>query len=124
METLGDFIKKSRINAGYKTQSQVADRLSVIRQTISHWENGTRTPDAESLSKLADLFGVTTDYLLGKESKVVSQEHLTNVNNRIKEELGENVKVMFHDINSFDDDEMEELKNFIDFIKSKKKKTP
>ncbi len=125
METLGDRIKKSRINAGYKTQSQVADRLSVIRQTISHWENGTRTPDAESLSKLADLFGVTTDYLLGKESKVVTQEHLLNVNSRIKEEFGENVKVMFHDINSFDDDEMEQLKFAIEMIKnSKRKKTP
>lgn len=124
METLGDRIKKSRINAGYKTQSQVADRLSVIRQTISHWENGTRTPDAESLSKLADLFGVTTDYLLGKESKIVTQKHLTNVNNRIKEDLGEDVEVMFRDITSFDEAEKEELKNFIDFIKSKKKKTP
>lgn len=124
METLGDRIKKSRINAGYKTQSQVADRLSVIRQTISHWENGTRTPDAESLSKLADLFGVTTDYLLGKESKIVTQKHLTNVNNRIKKDLGEDVEVMFRDITSFDEAEKEELKNFIDFIKSKKKKTP
>lgn len=124
METLGDRIKKSRINAGYKTQSQVADRLSVIRQTISHWENGTRTPDAESLSKLADLFGVTADYLLGKESKIVTQKHLTNVNNRIKEDLGEDVEVMFRDITSFDEAEKEELKNFIDFIKSKKKKTP
>lgn len=106
------------------TQSDIARKLSVTRQTVNNWEKRGVTPDTGTLIALSELFGVSTDYLLGKESKVVSQEHLTNVNNRIKEELGENVKVMFHDINSFDDDEMEELKNFIDFIKSKKKKTP
>ncbi len=107
------------------TQSDVARKLNVTRQTVNNWEKRGVTPDTGTLMALSELFGVTTDYLLGKESKAVSQEHLTNVNNRIKEEFGENVKVMFHDINSFDDDEMEQLKFAIEMIKnSKRKKTP
>lgn len=120
METLGDRIKKSRLNAGFKTQGQVAAKLNVIRQTISHWENGTRTPDAESLSKLADLFGVTTDYLLGKESKVVTQDHLDNVHDFIKSELGEDVSIMFRDINAWDEDKLKKLKTFYEMIKEDK----
>lgn len=106
------------------TQSDIARKLSVTRQTVNNWEKRGVTPDTGTLIALSELFGVSTDYLLGKESKVVSQEHLTNVNNRIKEDLGEDVEVMFRDITSFDEAEKEELKNFIDFIKSKKKKTP
>lgn len=106
------------------TQSDIARKLSVTRQTVNNWEKRGVTPDTGTLMALSELFGVSTDYLLGKESKVVTQEHLTNVNNRIKEDLGEDVEVMFRDITSFDEAEKEELKNFIDFIKSKKKKTP
>lgn len=106
------------------TQSDIARKLSVTRQTVNNWEKRGVTPDTGTLMALSELFGVSTDYLLGKESKVVTQEHLTNVNNRIKEDLGEDVEVMFRDITSFDEAEKEELKNFINFIKSKKKKTP
>ncbi len=106
------------------TQSDIARKLSVTRQTVNNWEKRGVTPDTGTLMALSELFGVSTDYLLGKESKIVTQKHLTNVNNRIKEDLGEDVEVMFRDITSFDDAEKEELKNFIDFIKSKKKKTP
>ena len=47
MEDLGARIKKSRIQAGFRTQEQLAAKMNVIRQTVSHWENGTRKPDTE-----------------------------------------------------------------------------
>lgn len=124
MVTLNSRIRKERQKIGW-TQVEFANKLGLSKQTINNWENERRTPDPNTVVAIADLFGVSTDYLLGKESKVVTQKHLTNVNNRIKEDLGENVKVMFHDINSFDDDEMEQLKFAIEMIKnSKRKKTP
>ncbi len=41
--------------------------LSVDQRTISNWETGIREPDYEMLVKIAKLFDVTTDYLLGVE---------------------------------------------------------
>lgn len=51
------------------TQEQLADRLEVSRQTVSRWESDLMYPETEKLVKLAQLFGVTVDYLLtGNES--------------------------------------------------------
>lgn len=50
-------IKKLRNQRGW-TQSQLADRLSVSKQTISNWETGIKVPRMGSLQKLADLFNV------------------------------------------------------------------
>ena len=46
------------------SQGDLAERLEVSRQSVSKWETGQSVPDLEKIIKLADLFGVTTDYLL------------------------------------------------------------
>jgi transcriptional regulator with XRE-family HTH domain len=48
------------------TQQEVSDAVGVARETYARYESGARTPDIDMLSRLADLFGVTTDYLLGR----------------------------------------------------------
>lgn len=48
------------------TQSELGRVLRVSKQTISNYENGVSAPDQETLGRLADYFGVTTDYLLGR----------------------------------------------------------
>ena len=50
-------IKKLRNGRGW-TQPQLADQLSVSKQTISNWETGIKVPRMGSLQKLADLFNV------------------------------------------------------------------
>lgn len=50
-------------------QKDVAEHLNIAISTYSYWENGKFEPDQESLSKLADFFGVSADYLLGREEK-------------------------------------------------------
>lgn len=55
--TIADQIKKYRKARGW-TQPQLADKLSVSKQTISNWETGMKVPRMGSLQKLADLFGV------------------------------------------------------------------
>lgn len=64
-------IKDLRINAG-KNQEDLAEFLHIERAAISQYESGKRTPDAEKISKIADFFGVTTDYLLGRTLKAYS----------------------------------------------------
>lgn len=49
------------------SQVELAKRLSVAKQTVSNWENDNIQPSIEMLVRLAKLFNVTTDYLLGLE---------------------------------------------------------
>ena len=49
-------------------QADVAQKLGVGRTTYVKYENGDNEPSFEMLNKLSDLFGVSTDYLLGRDS--------------------------------------------------------
>ena len=50
------------------TQVELAHRLGVSKQSVSNWESNNIQPSIELLEKIADLFGVTTDHLLGWET--------------------------------------------------------
>lgn len=58
--------REARENAGY-SQKFVAITLGVQPPNVSRWEAGVTWPTVENLLKLADLYRVTTDYLLGRE---------------------------------------------------------
>lgn len=47
------------------TQQEVADRLGIHKQTVSQYERAVRKPSFEMIEKLADLFNVDLNYLLG-----------------------------------------------------------
>lgn len=49
------------------TQDALAEQLGVTAQAVSKWENDQSCPDIATLPKLAEIFGITTDELLGKE---------------------------------------------------------
>jgi len=51
------------------TQNDIADRLSISAQAVSKWENDLTSPDIDTLLKLADIFDITVDELLGKKKK-------------------------------------------------------
>lgn len=48
------------------SQRELASILNMSPSTIAMYETGQREPDAETLKKIADFFGVTIDYLLGR----------------------------------------------------------
>ncbi|OAO79855.1 helix-turn-helix domain-containing protein [Anoxybacillus flavithermus] len=62
---LGDRLKRLRLEKKL-TQEELGKKINVTKVSISGYENGNRTPDTETLQKLADFFNVTTDYLLGR----------------------------------------------------------
>ena len=68
MQTFGERIKELRQNAGL-TQQQLADRIWVSKAAISNYELYERNPSPEILVKLAKVFHVSVDYLLGIEEK-------------------------------------------------------
>lgn len=61
-------LKKLRKDKGL-LQEDVANYLGLTRPAYSHYETGRRIPDAAMLEKLADLFEVTTDDILGRSDK-------------------------------------------------------
>lgn len=59
-------IKDIRLRKGL-TQSEVAAALGVSSVVYSRYENGKRQPSIDTLVQMADIFGVTVDYLLGRQ---------------------------------------------------------
>lgn len=62
-------IKKLRTEQGL-SQDELAERVHVVRQTVSKWERGTSVPDADSLVALARALGVSAAELLGESAMV------------------------------------------------------
>lgn len=60
-----EILKELREKKGF-TQKQLAEALYLSKTTISQYENGTHTPSIETFIKLADIFDVSIDYLLGR----------------------------------------------------------
>lgn len=71
------------------TQSYVADKIGIARVTYTAYENGTKTPPPDMVKKLANLYGVTTDYLLGNEDEIdtMTNEEIDEEIRKITEEL-------------------------------------
>lgn len=59
------------------SQRELGDALGLSKSSIGNYENGYRQPDMATLNLLADYFGVTVDYLIGRSlqpSFVVTSE--------------------------------------------------
>lgn len=69
--SLGARITAKRKELGL-TQEQLAEKLSVTRQTLGKWENGLSKPDVDSLQKMASLFNMTIDELLKEDEAPVA----------------------------------------------------
>ena len=70
--TLAQRIKAFRSKAGL-SQAELADKLVVAREDVQDWETGRGAPDIEALKRLAALFGVSTNDLLGEEGAVLGK---------------------------------------------------
>lgn len=62
-----DVFKKLRIQNKY-TQEDIANKFDMTKTGISYWENGKSEPSLEVIEKLAELFNVSIDYLLGNSN--------------------------------------------------------
>lgn len=67
-ESFPSKLKQAREATGY-TQQQIADMLNIKQYQISCYETGKTQPDIETLGKLADFYGVSTDWLIGTKGK-------------------------------------------------------
>lgn len=81
-------IKQLRTDKGI-TQVEFARAIGIAKNTASQYENGQRTPDLETIKKIAKYFRVSTDYLLGQsDAKNVRIETHTQKKNKLIPVLG------------------------------------
>lgn len=66
------------------TQKELAKIIDVSQNTIKNWENNL--PNGDTLLKIADYFGVTTDYLLGRSSnKLLTRKNERDIQKSLKQ---------------------------------------
>ena len=70
--TCGEKIQKLRKDSGY-TQEDLADILSVSRQSVSRWESDIAFPETDKLITLAKLFKCSIDYLLNPDNNDIKE---------------------------------------------------
>lgn len=99
------------------TQATLAKYLGVAQNTLSYWENETYDIDTASLRKVADYFGVTTDYILCRDSKPISQ---SSTDKAVSEE--DIIFALFDGDKEITPEMYDEVKQFARFIKEKHKK--
>ncbi len=93
--TIGEQIKNLRLEKGYD-QQDICTFLNIEQSTLSNYENDRRVPKPDMISKMADFFGVTTDYILGrttnikltKKDKMEIDEYLNNFENELLSQTG------------------------------------
>lgn len=108
--TLGSRIRELR-KSKQMTQEELGKVLKVSKVSISGYENGTREPDTQGLSTLANFFDVSTDYLLGN----------TNNKHTISSPESDDILTMYKiDTRGLTEDEIddmrEELEEYNDFM--------
>ena len=71
--TIGEKIAQLRVNSGF-SQEQLAEKITVSRQSISKWEMEQAFPQIDKIIMLCDLFNITTDELLRNDYKINSEK--------------------------------------------------
>ena len=79
--SLNENIKRLRLSQGLN-QIAFGKKLGVTKQCVSNWENDNVLPSVEMLVKIADIFCVSTDYLLGR-----TQESVIDVSSLSEEQI-------------------------------------
>lgn len=96
------------------SQQTLANYLGITQATLSGWETGKYEIDNESLSKIADYFHITTDYLLGREN--------LNIEKDSDLELDDIQYALYGEIKELSDEDKKKILEFAKFVKEQAKK--
>lgn len=110
LNSFGARLKDLRLRANL-TQQQLGDIVHVSKVSISGYERGERCPDTETLRDLANYFEISVDYLLnGTDNSNIpaTNKHIETIAAHIDDDVT--------------DDQMDDILNYIDFIKHKHSK--
>ncbi len=111
MAAFADRLKEERVQKGL-TQTELAKTLYLGQTSVSKYESGKQIPEMPTLQKIADFFGISIDYLLGK----------TDIRNYTEDP---NITIALHSDTDYDDlpeEAIKEINGFIEYVKQKYKK--
>lgn len=77
MDTLGSRIQTLRKSIGY-SQVELGQKIGVSKSQVNRYENKGIQPPADILSKIADLFGTSVDFLINGQSEEKAKATLKN----------------------------------------------
>lgn len=129
MTLFGNRLKTLRQLRGW-TQEGLGGRINVTKVSISGYKNGNRTPDIDTLQRIAEVFDVSIDYLLGRIHKSVSEAvsgektdtYLDDMEIEMLEELRKNPDTMLM-IYNYKDLPSQERRNVLQLIMSYRRKS-
>ena len=71
-------------------QVDVSEAIGIDQRTLSNYETGKTNPDSFAIIKLADFFGVSTDYLLGRtNNNTIDATDIVKKIDKLQDELSE-----------------------------------
>ena len=103
-QRLADALERKQL-----TQKQLAEQAGVTESAISYYLKGTRTPRGETLSRIAEVLGVSTDYLLvhtedyQSDKLLYLQRNLNKLDEKQLKKAEDILKAVFDDL--FDDED-------------------
>ncbi|MFL0495751.1 helix-turn-helix domain-containing protein [Priestia megaterium] len=95
------------------TQDQIADILGIKRARYNSWENDIAKPGLEMLDKIADFYGVQTDFILGR--------NISDSDNQLSD-IEEDVRALARDIQDLNSGDKDLLKDLINTMRQRGKK--
>jgi len=126
---IGTKIKEIRKQKGL-TQKQLGDLCGIADSNIRKYENGKQNPKIETLQKIADALGCDILDLMEIEVEPITTDKMANLlnisvgsltnDNEITNKTQPSTLAAHFDGDEFTDEELEEIKNFVNYVKSKR----
>ena len=121
MPDFHEILKKFRTEKNI-TQANMSKLLGLSRSTYSLYELGRREPNIDTLKKIASILGVTLDELIGWQSQNLNtNKEINNISNNIVSRPSSAAMSVHFDSDEYTEEELEEIKRFAEFVKSKRK---
>lgn len=117
MTTIADRLKALRAQKGVN-QDTVAEACNISRIALARYETGARVPRAENAARIADYYGVSVDYLLGREESQTQTEESKPAPKEMTpaSRTAEAKRIL----EGLDDKQYQEALTFLRFLKSQK----
>lgn len=122
--TIGERLIEVRKSAGLN-QTEFSKRLGLSKQTISNYETGARQPGLDVILNIADIFNISTDYLLGRSDiKNIDKKSLEEILSQKIETSNESIRQIMPLFNQFlnilklsnSNNTIKELESFIEWL--------
>ena len=110
-------LKELRIEKGL-TQEKLAKKIGINRTTIAKIESGDRDLTLDHIQRMSDFFNVSYDYILGKSNERTNTIQVIDMTNS-KDGVTPIQMEVLKKIDDLDVKDLEQIMDYIDFIKSK-----